>query len=114
MRSDLQQATPDRNGYRMRPVIGSQFVHQVLDMEVHGSLRNCQLIRNLLVAITIPNESKNVQLPLRKVVVTQVFGEPSRHVGRNMTPAGVNLSDHAQEFIFRPALLYLDRRSPSQ
>jgi hypothetical protein len=40
------------------------------------------LIGNLLVAIAIANESKNLQFPRRKVVVIQVLGEASRHVGR--------------------------------
>src|SRR5260370_7006105 len=83
-------------------------------MKVHGSLRNCQLIRNLLVAIAIANESKNLQLPRRKVVVIQVFGEASRHLWRNMPPTGVNRSDHAKQFTFRHTLEYVSRRSRSQ
>src|SRR6266851_2881218 len=86
-RSDLQQAPPQRDGDCMGPIVGLQFIHQVLDVEVNRGLRNRQLIRNLLVAIAISNESKNLQLPFRKVVVPQVLGDASRHVGRNMPPA---------------------------
>ena len=100
MRSDLQQAAPERDGDCMSPIVGLKFVHQVLDMEINRALRNRKLIGNLLVAIAIANESKNLQFPRRKVVVTQVLGEASRHVGRNMPPAGVNRSDHGQQFIF--------------
>ena len=96
MRSDLQQATPQRDGDCMRPIVGLKFIHQVLDVEVNCSLRDCQLIGDLLVAIAISNESKNLQFPRRKVTVTQMLGEASRHVGRNMTPASMNRSDHAQ------------------
>src|SRR6266478_3350260 len=88
MRSDLQQATPDRDGDCVGPIVGLKFIHQVLDVEVNRGLRNRQLIRNLLVAIAISNESKNLQLPRREVVVTHVLGEASRYVGRNMPPAG--------------------------
>src|SRR3954447_9703893 len=74
IRSDLQQATPERDGDRMGPIVGLQFIHQVLDMEVNRGLRNRQLIRNLLVAIAIANESKDLQLPGRKIVLTQMLG----------------------------------------
>src|SRR6266481_3679778 len=114
MRSDLQQAAPDRDCDCMGPIVCLKFIHQVLDVEVNRGLRNRQLIGNLLVAIAISNESKNLQLPGRKVVVTQMLGEASRHLGRNMPPASVNRSDHAQQFAFRHALKYVSRRSRSQ
>src|SRR5260370_22204623 len=98
----------------MGSIVGLKFVYQVLDMEINRGLCNRKVIGNLLVAIAIANESKNLQLPLRKVVVTHVLGEASRHVGRNMPPASVNRSDHAQQFIFRHALKYVSRPSCSQ
>src|SRR5580700_4648833 len=97
----------------MSPIIGLKFIHQVLDVEVNRGLRDRQLISNLLVAIAIANESKNFQLPRRKVVVTEMLGEASRHLRRNMPSPGVNRSDHAQQFIFRHALEYVSRRSRS-
>src|SRR5260370_11680055 len=106
MRSDLQQATPHRNGYRMRPIVGSQLVHEVLDVEVNRGLRNRELICNLLVAMTIANEPKYLQLPRRKIVLPQVLGNASRYIGRNVPPTGMNPPDHAQQFIFRHALQY--------
>ena len=64
----------------MRPIIGSQFVYQVLDMKVDGSFRNCQLIRDLLIAIAVSNKPEHFQLPGRKIVVPQMLGEPGRHL----------------------------------
>ena len=90
VRSDLQQAAPERDGDCMGSIVGLKFVHQVLDMEINRALCNRKVIGNLLVAIAIANESKNLQFPCRKVVVTQVLGETSRHVGWNMPAAGVN------------------------
>lgn len=66
---DLKQTSSDRDGHRMRPIIGSQLVHQVLDMEVDGGFRNRQLIGDLLVAIPVTNESEHFQFPTRKIVV---------------------------------------------
>jgi hypothetical protein len=63
IRSNLKQPTPERNGDRVRSVIGPQLFHEVPDVEVNGSLGNCQLIGNLLVAIAISDEPEDVQLP---------------------------------------------------
>src|SRR5260370_42641757 len=114
MESDLQQATPKCEGDCMGAIVGLKSMHRVLNVESNCGFRDRQLVRNRLVAMAIANESKNLQLPLRKVVVTHVLGEASRHVGRNMPPASVNRSDHAQQFIFRHALKYVSRRSCSQ
>src|SRR5260370_20933599 len=96
MRSHLKQTSADRNRHCMRPIVGSQLVHEVLDVEVNRGLRNREMIFNLLFAMAISNESKNLQLPRRKIVVPQVLGDASRHLGRNMPPARVNRPDHAQ------------------
>src|SRR5258708_38073883 len=96
MQSDLQQAPPHRNGHCMRPIIRSQLVHEVLDVEVNRGLRNRELICNLLVAMSIANESKNLQLSCCKIVVTQVLGDAGCYVGRNVPPASVNRPDHTQ------------------
>jgi hypothetical protein len=63
--SDLKEAAPDCDGNSMRPIVGSQFVHEVLYVEVDCSLRNSQLICDLLVAIAVANESEHLQLPSR-------------------------------------------------
>ena len=39
-RSHLQQATPNRNGNCVGPIIGPQLVHEVLDVEVNRRLCN--------------------------------------------------------------------------
>jgi len=69
MRSDLKQASPDRDGYRMGPIVGPELIHEILDMEIDGSLRDGQLIGNLFVAMAVSNESKNFQFSRRKIVV---------------------------------------------
>ena len=96
MRSHLKQTSADSNGNGMRPIIRSQLVHEVLDVEVNRGLRNRQLICNLLVAMSIANESKNLQLSCCKIVVTQVLGDAGCYVGRNVPPASVNRPDHTQ------------------
>src|ERR1700692_1232304 len=65
--SDLQQATPERNGDRVGPVIGAELVHEILDVEVNGGLRYCELIGDLLVAIAISDEPKYFQFPGRQI-----------------------------------------------
>src|SRR5260370_7947019 len=95
----------------MRSIVGLKFLHQVFNVKVNRGLGNRKLIGNLFVAIAISNEAKNLQIPRRKVLVTQVFGETSRHFWRNMRPASVNGSNHPQKFIFWHALKYVSRRS---
>ena len=96
MPSDLQQAAPERDCDCVGPIVGLKLIHQVLDVEVNRGLRNRQLIRNLLVAIAISNESQNFQFPRREFVIPKVLSKASGHVGRNMASAGVNRSDYAQ------------------
>ena len=74
MRSHLQQATPNSNGNCVRPIIGPQLVHEVLDVEVNCSLRDCQLIGDLFVAKTVSNEPQHLQLTSRKILFAQMLG----------------------------------------
>jgi hypothetical protein len=80
----------------MRPIIGAQFVHEVLDVEIDGCFRNSQLIRNLFVAMAVPNELEDLQLPNRQILLAEVFGEEGRHLGWNMSFAGMNRPDDSQ------------------
>jgi hypothetical protein len=96
IRSELKQPAPERDGDRMGAIVGLKFIHQILDVEVNRGLGNRQLVRNLLVATAVSNESKNLQFPFRKVVVTKMLGETGCDLGRNVTSASVNRSDHAQ------------------
>ena len=97
----------------MRPIVGPEFVHQVLNVKINCVLRNRQLIGNLLVAMTISNESENFQLPSRKIVVTHVLGETGRYLGRNVPTAGVNRPDHPQQLVHVHALQDITRGSGS-
>ena len=53
----------------MRPIVGAQFIHEILDVKIHGSLRDRELIGDLLVTIAIANESKHFQFPARKIFI---------------------------------------------
>src|SRR5258706_14616650 len=58
--SDVQQAAPNRNGHRMRPVIGSQLAYQVLDVEIDGGFRNCESNGDLLIAKAVSNKAEHL------------------------------------------------------
>ena len=70
----MQQTPPERNGDRMCPVIGTKLIHQVLDMETDGCLRDYELIGNLFVAIAISNEPEYFQFAICKIFLAQVLG----------------------------------------
>ncbi len=65
----MEQATAHSNADRMRPIVGAQFVHEILDVEIHGSLRDGELTGDLLVTIAITNESEHLQFSARKIFI---------------------------------------------
>ena len=50
---DLQQASANRDGNRVRSVVRSELVNQVLDVEVDSRLGNSESVGNLLVAVAV-------------------------------------------------------------
>ena len=63
----------------MSPVVRPKLVDKILDMEVDGRFGECELICDLLVAIAIANQPQNLELSVRKIIVTQMFGETGGH-----------------------------------
>src|SRR6202451_3365103 len=114
MKSDLKQSAPYRNSYGVRPIVGSQFVHKILNVEIDRGLRNRKLIGNLLVPITISNEPEYLQLANRQIVIGQMLGQAGRYFRWNVPFASVHRPDHSQQFVFRHALKEVTCRSRSQ
>src|SRR5262245_36253067 len=105
--SDLQETPTESNRYRVRPIIRSQLVHQVLDMKIDGRLGNRQLIRNLLVAVSVSNEPKNFKLPVCKVFFAQMLSKTGCHCWRHVAISSVNRSDHTQQFVLGHAFKHV-------
>jgi hypothetical protein len=57
----------------MRPIIRTQFILEVLEMETDSCRSDRELICNLLVAVTISNEPEHLQLPSPKFLLAKVF-----------------------------------------
>src|SRR5258706_10699913 len=114
MRSHLEKPAPKRDGDGMSPIVGPELINQVLNVEVDCSLGDRELIGDLFVPIAISNEPKDFQLPGREIVVAQVLGEASRHLGRDMPASVVDGADDGQQFIFRHALENVSERSRSK
>jgi hypothetical protein len=62
---DLEKTPTNGNHNGLGAIVGPQFANQILNVEVHGVLRNKQFIGDLFVFVTIPNEPKDVQLACR-------------------------------------------------
>src|SRR5215813_3639837 len=88
--SDGQQAATNGDCDRMRPVICTQFIHQVLDMKVDGGFRYVQLVRNLFVAMAVTYQAEYFQFANGKVLFTHVFRDASSHLVRNVPLPRVN------------------------
>ncbi|HEX4166184.1 MAG TPA: hypothetical protein VHZ55_11990, partial [Bryobacteraceae bacterium] len=103
MKSDLKQTSPYRDGYRMGTIIGPQLVHEILDVEIDGGLRNGQMIGNLFVTVAVSNEPKDFQFSGRKIVVAQMLGKAGGYFRWDVPIAGMNRPNHRQQFILRHA-----------
>ena len=53
----------------MRPIIRTQIILEVLEMETDSCLRDREMICNLLIALTISSEPEHLQLPGPKVLL---------------------------------------------
>src|SRR5215469_5294811 len=91
--SDRQQAAPHCNRYRVSPVIRPKLAHQILDMKIDRGLGNCQLIRNLFIAITVSNEPQHFKLSVGEAFVAQMLSKAGSHCRRYMPISGVNRAD---------------------
>src|SRR5258708_14095898 len=88
--SDFQQTSANRDGDRVRPVIRSQLVDHVLDMEVDGRLRNPESIGNLLVAMAVADQPQHVHLTSGEVFLAKMLGQPAAPPGPNMPSASAH------------------------
>ena len=95
----------------MGSVIGSQLVNQILNVEVDGRLRDCELIGNLLIAVPIAEKAQDLQFARSEIVKLHVLGELDRQFRWNVFLTCVNLPDHVQQFIPGQALENVGHRS---
>src|SRR5262245_31340038 len=82
--SDRKQTAAHRDRDRMRTVVGAQFVHEILDVEIDRVLGDRELVGDLLVLVAVSYQAKHVELPARQLRLTEVLGEPRRHLGRHV------------------------------
>jgi hypothetical protein len=88
--SERNQAALNCNSYRVCSILGPELVDEILDMEIDGCFRNCQVIRDFFVAVSVANESKNLQFSTRKILVAQVLRDTGGNFVWNVAFAGVN------------------------
>jgi hypothetical protein len=69
----MENAAPERDGNGVGPIVGLKFVYQIFDVKVDRSLGNCQFVRDLLVAVTIPDEPQDFQLSRGKRLISDMF-----------------------------------------
>ncbi len=107
MMSNLKDAPPQGDGDGMGSVTGLKLVDKILDVEVDCRLRDCEFIRNLLVAVPIPDEPQHVQFSCSKRLISKVFRQPCGYLGRDMSPTGMHRPDYCQKIILGHALQYI-------
>src|SRR5580692_1952462 len=109
--SNLENAAPDRDGHRMSPVVGLQAAHNVLDVEVHGSLRNAELRGDLLVLRTVLNQSENLNLTFREGIVAPALRETRRDIRGHASIPRMHRPNYRQQFIPARAFQDIARRT---
>src|SRR3974390_1487631 len=60
--SHFHHSAPDRDRYRVRPIVRLQLAHEILDMEIHGCFRDLQPGSDFLVLRAIANQPQDIQL----------------------------------------------------
>jgi len=110
----MKEAAADSNRHRVGPIVGTQLVHKILNVEVHCCLRNVQSPGNFLVAVPVPNEAENLQFPRGENVFPHVLRETSSHVRRNVLVAGMNGTNDGYDFSSRCAFEQVGRSARSQ
>ena len=62
----------------MRPIVGAELVHEILDVEVDGRFGNAKMIGDLLVAMTIADQPQHIQLAAGQVFVAEMLDQLGR------------------------------------
>jgi hypothetical protein len=110
LRLNIQQAAPDGDGDGVRPVVRSEFLDQILDVEGDRRLSNPQLARDLFVPMAIADQPEHIHLTRRQIFVPQVFGKPGRNLGGHMLSTGMDRPNHRENPIARHAFQQRRRR----
>ena len=61
-RSEVNDAPPQSDGHRLGPISGSQFLHHVFQMDLHGLLGDEQLVADVAVPPARGEPLKNLEL----------------------------------------------------
>src|ERR1700722_10989147 len=88
--SDGDQAALNCNSYCVCSVFGTELVDQIFDMEIDGRFRDCQVICDFFVAVSVANEAENLQFSTRKILVAQVLRDTRGNFMWNVALSGVN------------------------
>jgi hypothetical protein len=65
--SYLEETAPQRNGHRVRPIMGLELIHEILYVEIHGGFGNRKLVCDFLVTVAIANQAEYLYLSRRKL-----------------------------------------------
>jgi hypothetical protein len=93
----LDYAPPHRDRDGLSTVLGSQLVHNVLDVNLDGLLGDKEPFANVAVAISAGDVPEDVDLARGESVIAHVLGELRRHLRRNALLSRVHLANHLHQ-----------------
>src|ERR671913_1712826 len=109
-RSEAQQPAADRNRHSMRAIVRAKLLDEVLDVEVDGVLRDRQLIGYLLVFVPVANQLQDLDLSRGERLLAQMFGKHGGHLEGHTPLAGMDGTNHGEQFVLRHALEHVTER----
>lgn len=77
----MNDASAHGDGNRLRAVIGTEFSHDVLDVNLDSPFRDAELVGNIPVAISFGDLLQDLDLTSGQRLIGEVIGELGRYFG---------------------------------
>src|SRR5262245_42527907 len=87
----------------MGSVVGLEFIHDVLHVEVDGRFGNGESVSDLLVAMAVADKTQDFELSRCQVFLPEVLGDYGGNVRGYIPLTSGNGANDFQKFIFRRA-----------
>src|ERR1700691_2149805 len=111
---EANDAPPDGDRNRLRPIAGAEFVHDVLEVTLHSSFGYEQAVRDVSVAVALGYLLQDLYFPHGECLVTHVVGKMGGILRRDGLFASMHLADCFENFPGRHAVEYVAFSSAHQ
>src|ERR1700761_3858157 len=107
----MYDPTPNSNGDGFGAIAYTEFLHNVLNMPLHGLFRDKKKRGNVAVSISSGDLLKDLNLSLAQRLVSKMLHELNCDLGRNVFHPGMHLANHIYELFSGHVLEHVALRS---